>query len=484
MSDLRASIESAREQFTEELIARGFKLVEQQTLVGDVVVDGVAVEHEIVIPSDFPIVKPSVRTPGGEGSRSWHRERDGAFCLWSDEDAAHLPWASADAVLIRIEEWHRQAALGWPDDPPDLDLERYWPQSRVFITHGDLAEYLGRRCMVVSGRNGTYELVLGQAPKKQRRIRSRGAVVLDVGELDEPLHELDDLLDRLPGGEALELRSNIEDGTCKVVIVRYSRRGHVGSLGLHIKSRQPLEITAATTAHTDDATLRLRTGFDADVLAAKRVAIVGVGAVGAQVADLLVRSGVGAVALVDADRVRPGNCIRHLVGLDDVGRSKVDAVADRLTAHGIDASNVERIAEHATSVDMIEGLFDTYDLVIDATGNGPATALVLTAGRVLQRDAFSVCLQRGGTVARIDRVPLPAGEDHAEATPSGGPAAEGREGGCGDPVSPTPPWACTVAAALGAAVAADILTGRNQYPASVIEVLVADAVLPQVGSLR
>lgn len=484
MSALRASIATARETFTDALAARGFKFVDDHTLVGDVLVDGAPVEHQVTVPADFPIAKPLVRTPGGEGVRSWHRERDGAFCLWSDDEAAHLPWASADAVVGRVEEWHRQAALGWPDDPPDLDLERYWPRSSALILHGDLEQYIGRHCMVVAGPNATYELVHGQAPKKQKRIRSRGAVVLDVGELAEPLYELDDLLDRLEPKTALALRTNIDDGTYKVIVVRYSRQGHVGSLGLHVKSRDPLEILAATTAHTDDATLRLRAGFDAEVLSAKRVAIVGAGAVGSQLADLLVRSGLGGVALVDGDRVRPGNCIRHLVGLGDVGRSKVEAVADRLAAHGIDPSDVESVADHATSVDLIERLFDEYDLVIDATGNGPATALVLTAGRILQRDALSVCLQRGGTVARIDRVPLRNGEEHAEPTPAGGPPAAGREGGCGDPVSPAPPWACTAAAALAAAVTADTLTSRDQYPATVVEVLVADGVLPGVGTLR
>lgn len=484
MSDLRASIAAAREEIAEALVARGFKLIGKNTLVGEVLVDGTAVEHEVVVPADFPIAKPLVRTPGGEGGRSWHRERNGAFCLWSDHEAAHLPWSSADAVLERIQEWHRQTALGWPDDPPDLDLERYWPRSAAIILHGALEQYLGRHCMVVSGANSTYELVLGQASKKQRRVRSRGAVVLDVGDLAEPLYEFDDLLDRLEADDAVKLRSDVENGTCKVIVVRYSRQGHVGSLGLHVKSRDPLEIVAATTAHTDEATLRLRAGFDSEVLQGKRVAIVGVGAVGSQLADLLIRSGLGAIALVDAARIRPGNCIRHLVGRNDVGRPKVDAVADRVAAHGIDVSDIERIPDDATSVDLIERLFDSYDLVVDATGNGPATALVLTAGRVLEREALSVCLQRGGTVARIDRVPLRGGESHADPTPAGGPAAVGREGGCGEAISPTPPWACAAAAALAAAVTADILTGRDQYPATVIEVLVADGVLMDVGTLR
>jgi len=462
VTELRASIAAAREAF----------------------IDGHAVEHEIVVPEDFPIEKPRVRTPGGEGGRSWHRDSDGAFCLWSDEDASHLPWSLPDAVLERIRDWHHQDALGWPDDPPDLDLERYWPHSGVFVLHGDLLELIGLECKVVRGPNSTYKLVPGRAPRKQRRIRSWGAAVLDVGELEQPLHSLHDVLDALDDEQSDSLRAGLESGVVKVILLRYARQGHVGSLGLHVRSRDPIELQAATTAHSDDATLRLRAGFDAEVLQDKRVAIIGVGAIGSLLVDLLARSGCGSFTLVDPDKLRPGNCIRHLAGLDDVGRPKVDAVADHLLAHGVHRADIECLPERATSVQLIERLFDENDLVIDATGNGPGTALVMTASRVLGRDAISVCVQRGGTLARVDRSPLRDGEVHAPPTPQGGPAAEGREGGCGDPISPTPPWACAAAAALAVGAAVDALSERRQYPPSSVQVLVADDMLPELGTMR
>jgi hypothetical protein len=72
-------------------------------------------------------------------------------------------------------------------------------------------------------------------------------------------------------------------------------------------------------------------------------------------------------------------------------------------------------------------------------------------------------------------VPLAAGETHAEPTVELSTGAEPlREGGCGDPVSPAPMWAATAAAARAAGMAVDLLTRRGQYPATVIDVLVAD----------
>lgn len=60
------------------------------------------------------------------------------------------------------------------------------------------------------------------------------------------------------------------------------------------------------------------------------VAIVGVGSVGSQVAESLVRHGVPRLTLVDPDRVEPRNLSRSAYLPRDVGRLKVAALADRL----------------------------------------------------------------------------------------------------------------------------------------------------------
>lgn len=482
MTELRASFAAAREHLMEGLYQFGFRLVTEDVLVGDVDIAGVPIEHEIVVSPDFPIEKPKVRTPGGEGGLSWHRDVSGAFCLWSDDEASHLPWAEAEAVIRRIQEWHEKDAVGWPDDPPDLDLERYWPPSDGLLVHGDLEPLVGRPCRVIRRPNGLLELIRGDVPKKKTR-RVLGATVVDVGELDRPIHTFDELADRLEAQESGRLRVAIESGRTAVLMVRYRRQEHVGSLGLLARGRNPHRLMAIQTAPADDATRLLRAGFDADVLARTAVAVVGVGAVGSLVADLLVRSGVGRLTLVDGGIVRPGNCIRHLVGYNDVGRPKAVAVRDLLVAsHLASADRLRVVASRLSSVEMTETLFAQHDIVMDATGNGPATALILAASRVMALPAVTVCLQRGGTVVRVDRAPLEPGEEYPPAVPRGGPSVDLREGGCGEPVSPTPPWACAAAAARAVAMAVDILSTRRQYPPSVVDVLVAEVgVLDSIG---
>ncbi len=61
----------------------------------------------------------------------------------------------------------------------------------------------------------------------------------------------------------------------------------------------------------------------------KRVAVFGIGGVGGHAAEALVRSGIGAIDLIDGDRVSVSNINRQIVALSStVGMAKVD-VAER-----------------------------------------------------------------------------------------------------------------------------------------------------------
>ena len=478
MSALSDSIAAAQEAFIENLCARGFTLLEDcRTLAGDIDVDGRPVEHHIELSDDFPITMPRVSTPGGEGGMSWHRNADGSFCLWSEDEASDLPWGDAEAFIGRTQEWHANDLAGWPDDPADLDLERYWPTLAGLIIHPDLAHLTGRTCRAKKERHGVLRIMLGRAHRNLQRQSWFGAAVVDVGELTEPIRSFDELADRLGTQRAEELRTGIETGSVSVVMVRYRRQGHESALGLIAQNRNPNRLSAAATAHMGESTRRLRAGLDREALTDTTIAIVGVGAVGSLLAEMLLRSGVGSLTLIDGRTVRPGNCIRHVAVPADVGRSKAEAVRDRIVAAGLLTEREARqsLTLHTgklTSAAAAEKLFEDHDLVIDATGNGPATALVSTASRILDKPAITVCLQRGGAAARVDRFPLRDGESHDEPLPPAEAEVDLREGGCGDPVSPTPPWACAAAAARAAGMATDLLAGRCLYPPTVIDVLI------------
>ena len=67
------------------------------------------------------------------------------------------------------------------------------------------------------------------------------------------------------------------------------------------------------------------------VLRKCRVAVFGLGGVGGGVVEALARSGIGALDLIDHDRVSESNLNRQLIALHStVGRDKADAAAERV----------------------------------------------------------------------------------------------------------------------------------------------------------
>lgn len=99
-----------------------------------------------------------------------------------------------------------------------------------------------------------------------------------------------------------------------------------------------------------------------------RVLVVGVGGIGAVVADHLVRSGVGALVLVDGDEVAVDNLNRQtLFDAADVGRPKVEAARQALLA--IDAAvRIEAVASFVESVADVVATCrgDGVDLIVNA----------------------------------------------------------------------------------------------------------------------
>lgn len=66
-------------------------------------------------------------------------------------------------------------------------------------------------------------------------------------------------------------------------------------------------------------------------LAAARVAVFGIGGVGGHVVEALARSGVGAIDIIDNDKISVTNLNRQLIALEStIGRYKVDVMKERI----------------------------------------------------------------------------------------------------------------------------------------------------------
>lgn len=101
-------------------------------------------------------------------------------------------------------------------------------------------------------------------------------------------------------------------------------------------------------------------------LSASRVAVFGIGGVGGYAAEALARSGVGAIDLIDHDKVAISNINRQIIATHKtIGRYKVDVMRERIAeinpACAVTVRPCFYLPENRHEFD-----FRTYDYVVDA----------------------------------------------------------------------------------------------------------------------
>lgn len=111
-----------------------------------------------------------------------------------------------------------------------------------------------------------------------------------------------------------------------------------------------------------------RGAFESD-LTNTRIAILGAGALGSALAEILVRCGSVNIDILDRELLEGGNLVRHVLCVSDIGRSKAESLAARLNSVNVHA-NVRghginfRIGE-PNSVEILQGA----DVIIDCTAD-------------------------------------------------------------------------------------------------------------------
>ncbi|UQB75916.1 ThiF family adenylyltransferase (plasmid) [Rhodococcus ruber] len=483
--NLRLACVDATERLVDALSERGFEALTQgggDTWRGMVHIAGSDAHtvFDVQIQSDHPYAPPNV-TPLSraaaeawlgarvseyyEPSNSWHRERGGQLCLFEQEDHTRLPWADPDALLDQVQAWLAQDRVGWPDDLPALDLERYLEPTGEVVLYSDIQKVAG--CVVkLRGRNRGQWTV--DRPAKVPRSR-RGkkalwardvALVLDIGELTHPIRDWVSLLDAA-GDLSTQLLREVKFGVRELALI-YSRGDATGVLAVRLVLHESgWTIVAHRASSMDGDALTTRSHPHRAVLAQRRVTIVGVGAVGSVLCDLLHRSGVGELHLIDPDTVLPGNIVRHLVDKNYVGKAKVDAVKATLhDARPWATTSVTTETARVSSLKQACEILATSDVVVDASADSTASPLIAAAARAGAGRALGVAVLADGYAIRVDHWPEPlAGALRPPLLP---PATPGPyETGCSSPVSTTPPTAVWEAAALGARHAIDALLGDN-----------------------
>lgn len=470
-------IANARLEFEESLIRAGF--VEQRGHWSGTVSHGRSgTRVQLTLPSEFPFAPPRVKPAADDPVPwSWHRELDGALCLVAEDDHDDLWWSDAGRFLDHVQAWFESSDAGWIGDRPDLDLERYFrgsDDSRLYL-YGNLDEYVNSFVRFRPAHNNVMRLAgRGTSPKKPRELPDRDVFgyVAALGDIATPPRGWADLAGRIQ--PSVDLERQIRERRVRVVLLTYTRGQHDGAILLQVWPNDDGGISARWLRSASDTpqVRAIRSGPRATELGEATVAIVGVGAIGSFVCDLLVRAGVHHLTLVDDDLITPGNLVRHLVGQDCIGLAKSTAVKRHLIqSYSLDASGVTAHQANLATAEAARTLLTDHDLTINATADFTATALLHATAAALGTQILSVALLGEGATYRIDMLPPLDGNPPLQplpATPATSDDAEYFEPGCGSPISRTPPHAVVEAAAAAVRHAIGLLLRQPVHPAGEI----------------
>jgi integrative and conjugative element protein (TIGR02256 family) len=260
--------------------------------------------------------------------------------------------------------------------------------------------------------------------------------------------------------------------------------------------------------------LRLRnSGVVGKAMAQKTVALIGLGALGSVVAELLAKAGVGRFRLCDSDRLATGNVARHIGGLSDFGALKTRVAAARLleinpylqfgegdVISGSAVGNLEDLATFLDPADLT--IVTTADESVESVINEIAVLHRKTVlyGRALRqgsmgrvflvrpgRDACKACLSeyaratRRGEAKPSDWIDVPETEEDVLLHE------------CGRPVIPASAIDLSFVAALIARVCLDVLEGKtadsnhwlwSQSPAPDVDPRLAQGLYTFIGRLE
>lgn len=474
--DLDEQIAYSRQHFEEGLMHAGF--VETSAgWKGMIPHEGGEREVLIDLPPRFPFKPPRVQ-PTDEDSVgwSWHRELDGALCLVAEDDHEGLWWADPAAFLEHIAAWFTQAEAGWPGDRPDLDLERYFHPSedtRLFL-YGELSECCNTFVRFRAARNNTMVMTRGTSPAKiSPRMKDRFGYMADLGKVDVPPRSWPDIASRID--PSIDLERRIRQHTVSVVVLSYLRGDHPGALVVEVwpTTSGTIAVRRLRSSPNTEVARAARAGLLAPAIRNSKVAVVGTGALGSFIADMLARAGVRHLTLIDGDVVTPGNVVRHVAGEDEIGMPKPDAIREQLGRHD-PAWARDIVAVHEPLISSADALrlITHHDLVVDATADFATTALLHLSAASIGANILSAVILDEGATCRVDVLPplddaplLPPSTSAGQAGPST------YEAGCGSPISATPPYAVIEAAAVATRHVIGILTGKPVHPSGEIRAL-------------
>ena len=128
-----------------------------------------------------------------------------------------------------------------------------------------------------------------------------------------------------------------------------------------------------------------------------RVIVFGIGGVGSYVVEALVRSGIGAIDIVDDDKICLSNLNRQLFALQStIGRDKVDVAEERIHDINPDCKVTKwKTFYMPDTADQFD--FSQYDYIVDCIDTVTGKLEIITRAKALKKPVIS-CMGAGNKV--------------------------------------------------------------------------------------
>ncbi len=139
-------------------------------------------------------------------------------------------------------------------------------------------------------------------------------------------------------------------------------------------------------------------------LSKTKVTLVGLGSIGSVVAEGLAFYGVGSLALVDYDRLLPHNVPRHQLSGRDIGRHKVNAMAEQLRRRWPEMKVDRYPLDVSEDADVMRPLFARSDLVICTADGVTARRVANHLSRRAGKTLVLACVLENGALGEVMRL--------------------------------------------------------------------------------
>jgi hypothetical protein len=133
----------------------------------------------------------------------------------------------------------------------------------------------------------------------------------------------------------------------------------------------------------EDIFSRNKTILETMELKDKKVVFAGLGSIGSSVAVELAKAGVGKFVLLDMDRLSAPNICRHICGIDDIGRLKAAAVADKIKRINPYASTEIYTKDVTIDIDAVKEKCAGASLIIVTTDTTASRRLMNYVGVIM-----------------------------------------------------------------------------------------------------